>query len=61
VDERLAIQEEVEDLFEIWCDRRCVRALREILRGYPLTSGLSDDWHQLRDSLAGVRASQKPN
>src|SRR5713101_6555203 len=30
--------ETLQNLVEGWCDRRCLRALRAILRGYPLTS-----------------------
>jgi hypothetical protein len=45
-----------EGLVESWCDRRCLRALREILGGYPLASPLTDGWGQLGDALRGVRA-----
>jgi hypothetical protein len=43
-------------LVDPWCDRRCLRALREILAGWPITSGLTDDWAHLGDALRGVRA-----
>jgi hypothetical protein len=43
-------------LVDSWCDRRSLAALREILQGWPLTSGLTDDWGQLGDALRGVRA-----
>jgi hypothetical protein len=43
-------------LVEGWCDRRCLRALRAILRGYPLTSALSDGWGDLLTALQDVRA-----
>ena len=43
-------------LVEAWCDRRCLRALRAILRGYPLTSPLTDGWAELLTALQDVRA-----
>ena len=43
-------------LVDAWCERRCLRALREVLAGWPLTIGLTDDWGQLREALAGPRA-----
>ena len=43
-------------LVESWCDRRSLRALREILSGYPLASPLTDGWGQLGEALRGVRA-----
>ena len=39
-----------------WCDRRCLRALRAILPGYPLTSPLADGWAALFTALQDVRA-----
>jgi hypothetical protein len=50
------IIEEVEQLVDGWCDRRSLRALREILSGWPLSSGLTDDWGNLLDALEKVRA-----
>jgi hypothetical protein len=50
------IIEEVERLVGGWCDRRSLRALRAILSGWPLTSGLTDDWGNLLDALEKVRA-----
>jgi hypothetical protein len=50
------IIEEVERLVGGWCDRRCLRALRAILSGWPLSSGLTDDWGNLLDALEKVRA-----
>ncbi len=50
------IIEEVERLVGAWCDRRSLRALRAILSGWPLTSGLTDDWGNLLDALEKVRA-----
>jgi hypothetical protein len=39
-----------------WCDRRCLKALRAILSGYPLTSPLTDGWGDLLTALQDVRA-----
>jgi hypothetical protein len=47
---------EIEKLIGAWCDRRALRALREILAGWPLTSGLTDDWGNLLAALERVRA-----
>ena len=46
----------LQNLVEGWCDRRCLRALRAILRGYPLTSPLTDGWGELLTALQDVRA-----
>jgi len=43
-------------LVDEWCNRRCLQALRFILPGYPLRSGLTDDWADLLKSLEDVRA-----
>ena len=43
-------------LVDSWCDRRCLSALRCILHGYPLTSGLTDDWANLLKAMGDVRA-----
>jgi hypothetical protein len=43
-------------LVEAWCDRRALQALRHILRGYPLTSPLTDGWAELMSALKDVRA-----
>lgn len=50
------IVEGVERLVGAWCDRRALRALRAILSGWPLTSGLTDDWGDLLSALEKVRA-----
>jgi hypothetical protein len=39
-----------------WCDRRCLRALRAILQGYPLSSPFTDGWGDLLRALQDVRA-----
>jgi hypothetical protein len=50
------IQAQVSILIDSWCDRRCLNALREILAGWPIGSGLTDDWARLGESLKSVRA-----
>ena len=44
-------------LVEGWCDRRCLKALGWILRGYPLTSPLGDGWGDLLVGSVGVLIS----
>ena len=46
----------IQRLVEAWCDRRCLRALSNILRGYPLVSPLGDGWGELLIALQDVRA-----
>ena len=46
----------LQNLVEGWCDRRCLRALKAILRGYPLTSPSTDGWRELLTALQDVRA-----
>ena len=46
----------IQTLVEGWCDRRCLKALGWILRGYPLTSPLGDGWGDLLVALQNVRA-----
>ena len=55
-DPRAPVFTSVNRLVDAWCERRCLGALREILRAWPLSSGLTDEWRELRDALAGVRA-----
>jgi len=43
-------------LVEAWCDRRCLTALRHILRAYPMPSPLTDSWGELLTALEDVRA-----
>ena len=52
----LELHQDVGSLVDAWCDRRSLRALREILAGYPLTSPLTDGWAELLKALEGVRA-----
>ena len=46
----------IRQLINAWCDRRSLRALRAILRGYPMTSPLTDGWGELLLALMDVRA-----
>jgi hypothetical protein len=46
----------IQTLVEGWCDRRCLKALRAILRGYPLSSPFTDGWGDLLIALQDVRA-----
>jgi hypothetical protein len=55
-DPRAPVFTSVNRLVDGWCERRCLDALREILRAWPLSSGLTDEWGELRDALARVRA-----
>ena len=43
-------------LVDRWCDRRCHRALRAMLPGWPVTSGLTDDLADQLKALENVRA-----
>jgi hypothetical protein len=52
----LELQHAVGELVDGWCDRRCLRALREVLNGYPLVSPMTDSWVELVKALEGVRA-----
>ena len=46
----------IQNLVEGWCDRGCLKALRSILRGYPLSSPFTDGWGDLLIALQDVRA-----
>ncbi len=46
----------LQTLVEGWCDRRCLKALSRILRGYPLSSPFTDGWGDLLIALQDVRA-----
>ena len=50
------ILESVKALVDAWCERRCLRALRFILQGYPMSSPLTDGWAELLKALEDVRA-----
>jgi len=46
----------LQKLVDTWCERRALQALRHILKGYPLTSPLTDSWADLMTALQDVRA-----
>jgi hypothetical protein len=48
--------ERLDWLVAAWCDRRCLKALRAILQGYPMSSPLTDGWGDLLIALQNVRA-----
>lgn len=50
---------DVAALIEAWCERRCLTALREILKAWPLHSGMTDEWGELLNALERVRAFAK--
>lgn len=50
-----SIHAPLQALFEGWCDRRAYRPLKYFLGGWPLCSGLTDDWQNLYCSLIRVR------
>lgn len=47
----------IDRLIDGWCERRKLKLLRHILRAYPLASGLTDEWEELRAALCYIRAS----
>jgi len=52
----LDVPQTVAGLVDAWCERRCLKALRWILTGWPMASGLTDDWAALQDALNAARA-----
>jgi len=57
--ERATLEEinaEVRRLIEAWCDRRCLRALRDVFAGWPLANHLTDGWASFMDAMKNVRA-----
>ncbi|HKO96600.1 MAG TPA: hypothetical protein VJU86_06400 [Pyrinomonadaceae bacterium] len=46
----------LDDLVGRWCERRALNPLRHILPVYPLSTGLSDEWHKLDETLKDIRA-----
>jgi hypothetical protein len=45
------------ELFDIWCERRAARPLRHLLRAWPLSNSLTDDWGDLHEALRALRAN----
>jgi hypothetical protein len=50
----------VDELVDQWCERRSLRALRQILVAWPSPLRLTDDWGQLREALRNVLAFARP-
>ena len=48
-------------LVDGWCERRALRPLSIILPAYPMTSPLSDSWHELRSALRDIRCLREPH
>jgi hypothetical protein len=48
--------ERLDRLVDAWCERRCFRALRRILAGWPIGQRLNDEWALLLTALKNVRA-----
>lgn len=46
----------LDDLVDGWCERRALSPLHYILSVYPLSTGLSDEWHKLDEALKDIRA-----
>jgi hypothetical protein len=47
----------MDGLIDGWCERRKLGPLRYILRAYPVASGLTDEWEELRAALRHIRSS----
>lgn len=50
-----AIISEVDKLIDGWCERRALKPLRHILKSYPLSMGLTDEWGALLESLKDIK------
>lgn len=50
----------LDELVDQWCERRSLRALRQILFGWPSSLRLTDDWGELRHALRNVLAFARP-
>lgn len=46
----------VDCLCTAWCDRRCLTALRHLLRAWRLSYLLTDSWGELGIALKNIRA-----
>ena len=46
----------LDDLVDRWCERRALNVLRHILPAYPLSSGLTDEWAELYQTLRRIRS-----
>mgnify|MGYP001202550455 CR=1 FL=1 len=59
VPESFDLHEALTDLFDAWCERRDARCLRALLSAWPMSSGLSDERHELWRALRHIRAMEK--
>jgi hypothetical protein len=46
---------EIDKLIDGWCGRRSLKPLRFILKSYPLSSGLTDEYGALLESLKDIK------
>ena len=51
------IHESIETLFDQWASRSNYLALKHLLNGWPLSSGLTDDWANLLEELQFISDS----
>ncbi len=51
----------LDGLVDEWCERRALRPLGILLHAYPMVSGLSDSWHELRGALRDLRCLREPD
>lgn len=42
-------------LIDGWCDRRCFKALSQVLPGFLAFNGMTDGWAELQQALVKVR------
>jgi pyridoxal/pyridoxine/pyridoxamine kinase len=59
LENQVNIQETMTDLLNAWCDRRCFRALRIVLQGWPMYMGLNDEVNEFLKALKGVRSQAR--
>ena len=45
----------LDELVDRWCERRALGPLRVVLAGYPLVSGLSDEWATLYATIRNLK------
>ncbi len=56
-----AISDACAALFDAWCERCAVGPLRLLLRVWPLTDGLTDDWGEFYEALRSIQADRSLN
>ena len=45
----------LDELIDRWCERRALGPLRVVLAGYPLVTGLSDEWATLDATIRNLK------